>query len=46
MMTLHFLENIQPYVQRNLVQVAQHNYRLTTEGKLLSDKIISDLFLV
>ena len=45
-MTTHFLETIQPYVQRNLVQVAQHNYRLTTEGKLLSDKIISDLFLV
>ena len=40
----HFLQEIQPYVDTNKVDVKDHLYKLTKAGRLLADRIASDVF--
>lgn len=38
--------DIAPYIQSQHVKLEDHHYKLTPEGRLLADRIASDLFLV
>ncbi|MEZ4984072.1 MAG: radical SAM family heme chaperone HemW [Saprospiraceae bacterium] len=40
----HFLENAQAYISKKMIHKYEDIYTLTTKGKLLADKIASDLF--
>lgn len=42
----YFLQNIEPFVQQELVIQQAGKYTLTVEGKLFSDRIIAELFIV
>lgn len=42
----HFQENITPLIQQELVTVQGVNYTLTDAGRLLADRIASELFLI
>ncbi|MFK7946788.1 MAG: radical SAM family heme chaperone HemW [Saprospiraceae bacterium] len=44
--TQHFLEKSKPYLQQQLMIKEDRNYKLTSEGRFLSDGIISELFLL
>ena len=41
----HFTNRVQPYLKNKTVVLAANVYSLSREGKLLADKIASDLFL-
>ena len=42
----HFLEKAKPYLEQNLMIQENENFKLTSEGRFLSDGIISELFWV
>lgn len=42
----HFLQAVQPYLNKKMILREGDVFRLSNEGKLLSDGIISDLFMV
>ncbi len=42
----HFRENIAPFIQQELVTVLDTNYTLTDAGRLLADRIASELFFI